>query len=108
MTEEEFDSIIARLVVDHGIEITIKNSLFGLVYDLNTGMRSGLQIWYKDGDAHYSGRYDVEGMFYGFNDLLYAVKGCMYGWNYGDSNWLMLLEQEGFLTKKVTTVVSYE
>jgi hypothetical protein len=108
MTREEFDSIITRLVVDDGIEITIKNSPFGLVYDLNTGMKSHLHIWYADGQAHYSGRYDTQGTFDDWRELLYAVKGCMYGRNFGDSDWLILLEQEGLLTKKVTTVVSYE
>jgi hypothetical protein len=108
MTKEEFDSIIVRLVVDHGIEITIKNSLFGLVFDLNTGMKSGLIVWYANGEAHYAGRYDTQGTFDDWYELLCAVKGCMYGGSYGDSNWLILLEQEGLLTKKVTTVVSYE
>jgi len=108
MTKEEFDSIITRLVVEHGIEITIKNSLCGLVYDLNTGMKSGLIIWYAGGEAHYSGRYDIQGTFEDWHELLCAVKGCMYGGNYGDCEWLILLEQEGLLTKKVTTVVSYE
>lgn len=108
MTKEEFDSIITRLVVEHGIEITIKNSLCGLVYDLNTGMKSHLHVWYAEGQAHYAGRYDTNGTFDDWYELLRVVKGCMYGRNFGDCDWLNLLEQEGLLTKKVTTVVSYE
>lgn len=108
MTHEEFDSIITRLVVEHGIEITIKNSLHGLIYNLNTSMKSHLHVWYADGKAHYSGRYYTQGTFDDWYELLCAVKDCMYGRNFGDSSWLILLEQEGLLTKKVTTVVSYE
>lgn len=114
MTKEEFDSIIASLVVDHGIQITLRKSFslsaenVRMLYDLNTGMKSHLYIWYTDGQAHYSGRYDTQGTFDDWYELLCAVKGCMYGGNYGDSDWLILLEQEGLLTKKVTTVVSYE
>jgi len=114
MTHEEFNSIIYRLVVDHSIQITLRKNFSsiienaGVLYDLNTGMKSHLHIWYADGEAHYSGRYDTQGTFDDWYELLCAVKGCMHGRNFGDSNWLMLLEQEGFLTKKVTTVVSYE
>lgn len=107
MTYNDFQDVIERLVTEHNIQITLRNN-DGIVYDLNTGMKSHLHIWYADGQAHYSGRYDVEGIFYDFKDLLYAVKGCMYGRNFGDCDWLILLEQEGLLTKKVTTVVSYE
>lgn len=107
MTYNDFQDIIERLVTEHNIQITLRNN-DGIIYDLNTGMKSGLIIWYADGEAHYSGRYDTQGTFYGWSDLLYAVNGCMYGGNYGDSMWLELLEQEGLLTKKITTVVIYE
>lgn len=114
MTKEEFDSIIAMLVVDHGIQITLRKNFslstenVRMIYDLNTGMKSHLHIWYADGKAHYSGRYDTQGTFEDWYELLWVVKGCMYGRNFGDCDWLNLLEQEGLLTKKVTTVVSYE
>lgn len=105
MNKEEFDSILEE-VLKHGIAITLRIGQDGIIwYDMNTLMKSGLQIALIDNICKYQERY-VSGTINDINELLYNVKYCMCSRGYGSPDWLDWLEKEGLLKKTVTTTTT--
>lgn len=111
MTKEEFDTLIETLVTK-GIEITIKLDTGKIVYDLNTAMKSHLYLHYdaKENLCRYFGRYENEGIIADYNDLLWEVKGCLHGRDFGDTVWIDLLIEERVLgvVEEVTTTRKFK
>lgn len=106
MNKEGFDSIVEE-VLKHGIEITLRIDKDGILwYDMNTQMKSGLQIALIDGVCKYQERYG-SGTINDINDLLCNVKYCMCSRDYGNSYWLDWLEKENLLKKTVPTTTTY-
>jgi hypothetical protein len=101
-----FQKIISRLL-DEKITITIFKEDGLIWYDLNTGMKSHLYIA-DDGEFKYKGRYDKEGEFETFEDLLSIVSGCRYGRDFANEDWMNLLVKEELLEKVVETKITYK
>ena len=92
-----FQEIISRLL-DEKISITLFKEDNVVWYDLNTGMKSHLHIA-DDGEFKYKGRYNKEGKFETFDDLLSIVSGCRYGRDFANANWMDLLVKEEVLER---------
>lgn len=98
MTTSEFAEIISKLVLSD-IEVTIKIIQGKVVHDLNTSMKSHLYLQY-DTETQVCkayGRYDMEDIVYEYRDVLWLVKGCLHGRDFGNRNWIELLVKEGVL-----------
>lgn len=108
MTRIEFDGIILRLV-KAGIEITLRWDDNKMIYDLNTGMKSHLHIfWDQDSESiHCLGRYNHQATVDTWESLLRQVKYCMHGRDFANFNWIGLLIEAGILEEIVSTTVSY-
>jgi len=91
MKREEFDAIIDKLL-DEGIQVTLSKVDDIRVYDLNTGMKSGLAIHFVDDQAVWNGRYEASGNFESYDDLLYVVRDCRYGRPFADAAWERLFK----------------
>lgn len=107
MTHEEFQAIIHRLVLEEGIPITLQVSKGELVHNLHTGMKSHLWIRWLNNTAYYEARYGDNGTFDNWDELLAIAARCMCSRDYASQPWLDLLCKEGYLTRTVTTHVSY-
>jgi hypothetical protein len=101
-----FQEIISRLL-DEKIKITIFKEDGLIWYDLNTGMKSHLYIA-DDGEFKYKGRYDKEGEFETFGELLRIVSGCRHGRDFANEDWMNLLVKEELLEKVVETKITYK
>ena len=109
MTKEEFDTLIETLVTK-GIEITIKLDESKIVYDLNTEMKSHLYLHYDATEnlCRCFGRYENEGIITDYNDLLWEVKSCLHGRDFGNSVWTDLLIEERVLEVEVITTRTFK
>lgn len=113
MKYESFQGMIESLVKEN-IEITIKYDEENLqvYYDLNTGMKSHLHVWYNQSNAScvYHGRY-ATGLVADYEHLLWCVKSCLSGRDFMNSYWCELLQKHNMLKVKTetitTTTVSY-
>ena len=108
MTKTEFDDIILRLV-KAGIEITLRCEDTRIIYDLNTGMKSHLHIYWCDQDQAIKcrGRYYHLSTVDTWDSLLREVKYCMHGRDFANLNWISLLLAEGVMKEVKTVTVQY-
>ena len=105
MDETNFDCIIDYLL-DNNIGITLSKDTKGTRwYDLNTQMKSGLKIALFEGKMHFEGRYN-SGTFDDLQELLYKVKDCMCGRDFGSCFWIDLLVKQGVLSVKTTVTTT--
>ncbi len=83
-------------------------------YNLNTGAKSGLELF---DDFHVEGRYDYtnqidpdQDMEEILKDLFWEFKGCLHGRDFYNSEWMEIGVKLGLVEKKVetTTTVSYK
>ena len=98
------NQLVDRLL-DNRIEITLCKVQGSIRYDLNTGMKSGLEIWDDDDQVRWEGRYS-SGIIGGWDDLIDVAVNCMCGRECANASWLKLLVDEGRLIREVT--VSYK
>jgi hypothetical protein len=92
MNKVEFDEMLTKLL-DNGIEITMskeKDNNF-IWYNLNTEMKSHLNIAFDGEKCIFRGRYDNTGKITSYNDLLEEVANCQQGRDFGNSAWLEIL-----------------
>lgn len=87
MTPADFDKLLDELL-GYGIEITIKLDNGRRWYDLNSGMKSGIEVALIDGEAVWRGRYDMRGTFDDADDLRYIGKyKLLCGRDYANAAW---------------------
>lgn len=98
------DQLIDRLL-DNRIEITLRKVQGTIHYDLNTGMKSGLEIWLNADQIHWEGRYS-SGTISSWEDLIDVAADCMCGREYASTSWLKLLVDENKLIREIT--ISYK
>lgn len=92
------NQLVDRLL-DNRIEVTL-HKVHGLIrYDLNTGMKSGLEIWGEGDHVRWEGRYS-SGTVKCWNDLIEVATDCMCGRDYAASSWLRLLVDEKKLIRE--------
>jgi hypothetical protein len=109
MTKEEFIDMIQQ-IVHRGIDVTMKMSEGVLMYDLNTEMKSHLMLHYDTNkeQCDFYGRYGTEGTIEDYRGLLWEVKDCLHGQDFGNQAWLDLLVEEGVLEIITTTTRSFK
>lgn len=104
-----FQDMIENLIKE-GIEVTIKydKEKSQVYYDLNTGMKSHLHIWYdrSNDSCVYEGRYSV-GMVADYEHLLWCAKNCLHGRDFMNLSWCELLQKEGILKVNKVTTTTY-
>lgn len=87
MTNVEFENLLDELL-DHGIEITLKRVDGRRWYDLNSGMKSEIEVALIDGEAVWKGRYDMRGTFDDLDDLRWIGQNrLMCGRDYASAGW---------------------
>jgi hypothetical protein len=103
MWQSSFDRIITQ-VLDLGITIQMHRDTDGVIwYNLNTGMKSELEIALihdvsgRTGHCHVRGRYNHTAIIRSFDELLLEVKNCMHGRTFGTHAWLQCLEDNKLL-----------
>lgn len=93
MTKEEFRQLIHRVLdVTDTVSIT-RDSEGHLWFNLNTGMKSHLEIALVDERCVYRGRYDATGEIHDFDELVQVIDKCKYGRVNGNPDWLSLIAQ---------------
>lgn len=91
MTKEEFRQLIHRVLdVTDTVSIT-RDSEGHLWFDLNTRMKSAIEIALVNERCVYRGRYDATGEVHSFDELVQIIDRCKYGRDYGNSDWLNLI-----------------
>lgn len=90
--------LVDRLL-DNRIEITLRKVQGLIRYDLNTGMKSGLEIWSEGDLVHWEGRYS-SGTVKRWDDLIDVAANCMCGREFASSSWLSLLVDEKKLIRE--------
>ena len=101
MDDTNFDNIIDYLL-DNSISITISKDNKGVRwYDLNTQMKSDLEIASFEDQLHFKGRYS-SGTFDDLHELLYKVKDCMCGRDFASCSWIDLLVKHNVINIKTT------
>lgn len=97
-----------------GVEINYYPDRDVFSYNLNTGAKSGLELF---DDFHVEGRYSYENNIDSdqdiqevIEDLFWEFKGCLHGRDFYNSEWMEIGVKLGLIEKKVetTTIVSYE
>ena len=98
-------------IVKNGIEVSLRmRDEDTIVFDVNTGAKSGLELSY-DGDNKWTAymRYnEVEKLEDpDITEICWLVKHCMHGRDYVHIRWVDLMVEHGVLQKIVETKVSY-
>jgi hypothetical protein len=107
MTDFNLKNII-ELLINNGIEITIKLHNDVVVYDVNTGAKSNLYLEEKDGVIYAHTGYNPPKIIEGFSDLFYDVKDCMCRRDSINENWAKLLVKKDIMKRIETTSVKYQ
>lgn len=92
MTKEEFDSLIDKLL-DYEIEITLSKDKGIVWYDLNTMMKSNLEIAFVNQECVYRKRYDETGIIEDIFDIQTVGGYCMHGRDYASAAWHSFLKE---------------
>lgn len=87
MTNQEFEKLIDDLL-DAGLEITLEKREDGhRWYNLNTMMKSHLEITLIDGECVWQGRYGETGTIYDISDVRRIGRYCMCERDYASGAW---------------------
>lgn len=87
-----FDKMPMKFIkwaMDNGMELTLEKDCI----NLNTGMKSGLHLFYEHGVYVAKMRYDTTRVIGTFWDLYLAVKSCMHGRDFMSGRISKLYEQ---------------
>ena len=108
-TKEDFDVLIDKLL-DGGIEITMARIDGKTIYDLNSGAKSHLWLYYDPvkQEIRYEGRYDDTGFVDDYSDVLSIMKRYYSMRGFASYKWLNLLVKEGRLKEKVEIETNIE
>lgn len=86
---------VINTCVDNNIEVIIKKNQLGeIVYDLDVRAKSGLAVTPSGESLICYGRYNLVKKVDTLEELLFQIKGCLYGRNYINEHWLKILEKE--------------
>lgn len=80
-----------KWAMDNDMELTLEKDCI----NLNTGMKSGLRLFYEQGLYVAKMRYDETRVISTFWDLYLAVKGCMHGRDFMSGR-ISKLHDQGF------------
>lgn len=100
---------VVAAAVFRGVSVTLETNVSTgeLFYNMNTGAKSHMHIFVRDEKVIAEMRYGDKEEINDFDDLLYAVKRCMHGRDYMNSEWVSILINEGVLERVETVQVSY-
>lgn len=93
MNKQEFNEMIEK-VLSEGIEVTMSMDKETKIvwYDMNTQMKSELQIAHDGEKCVFKARYNHTGEIRDYDDLLDEVRGCEHGRDFGNEVWFKVLE----------------
>lgn len=93
MNKQEFNQIIGQVLAT-GIEITMAMDEETKIiwYNMNTRMKSDLEIAYVGEKCIFKGRYNHTGIIDSYQELLDEVSNCQYGRDFGDEKWFKVIE----------------
>lgn len=93
MNKQEFNEMIEK-VLTQGIEITMAmdNDTKIIWYNMNTRMKSDLDIAHDGEKCIFKARYDHTGVIESYDDLLDEVRDCQHGRDFGNETWFKILE----------------
>lgn len=92
MNKQEFNEMIEK-VLTQGIEITMTMDQDTKIvwYNMNTHMKSELNIAYDGEKCIFKARYNHTGIIESYDDLLNEVSECQHGRDFGNEKWLNIL-----------------
>lgn len=100
---------VIGVLLDEGIEITMKKHDGRVWYDLNVQAKSHLWITQnKPEEIEYHMRYQEGTLDCTLTGVLDLARQARCGRDFMSTSWLGLLSKHSFLTKKVVEVVTYE
>lgn len=92
------------LVIRHGgsVKIVANPSQDGILFDLNTGMKSGLQLYSTpEGKVYAVTRYNPDEEVQDMRDVVYAASDCLCGRDYASQAWLNIFDEYGLKVEGV-------
>jgi hypothetical protein len=96
MTTDEFNDII-NSVLDIGITVLLNKHNGIIWYDVDTGMKSHLELALIDGKCTARGRYNRISIINNFEELCVEVSLCRYGKDFGNLTWIEYLRENKYL-----------